>query len=128
MAKSVARNVISCRRRKLGQSLDADDGLLERLGEDVDPAEATISAGDHRTDAAAHRGIARDAWASDALLMLREQQGMAYKDIAESLHATEAQIKTWLHRARAAGGIAGRGLEKRLPLERPARGWMKSVG
>src|SRR5271170_539375 len=37
MAKSVARNVISCRRRKLGQSLDVDDGLMESLGQDMDP-------------------------------------------------------------------------------------------
>jgi DNA-directed RNA polymerase specialized sigma24 family protein len=26
---------------------------------------------------------------------------MAYKEIAETLQATEAQVKTWLHRARA---------------------------
>ncbi len=32
---------------------------------------------------------------------MREQQGLAYKDIAESLEATETQVKTWLHRARA---------------------------
>src|SRR5271170_5355263 len=32
MAKSVARNVISCRRRKLGQSLDADEMLSDSLG------------------------------------------------------------------------------------------------
>src|SRR5689334_3488538 len=39
MAKSVARNVISCRRRKLGQSLDADEAFHESLGEESDPAE-----------------------------------------------------------------------------------------
>src|SRR5512146_423668 len=44
MAKSVARNVISCRRRKLGQSLDADEALMDSLGESQDPAEASISA------------------------------------------------------------------------------------
>src|ERR1041385_4882321 len=43
MAKSVARNVISCRRRKLGQSLDGDEALYESLGEEVDPAERIIS-------------------------------------------------------------------------------------
>ena len=40
-----------------------------------------------------------DSWRQ--ALVLREQQGLAYKDIAEMLGATEAQVKTWLHRARA---------------------------
>src|SRR5450755_4689772 len=44
MAKSVARNVISCRRRKLGSSLDADEVLMDSLGENLDPAEALINA------------------------------------------------------------------------------------
>src|SRR3954468_4560731 len=43
MAKSVARNVISCRRRKLGQSLDADDAFHESLGEEQDPAERIVN-------------------------------------------------------------------------------------
>jgi RNA polymerase sigma factor (sigma-70 family) len=99
MAKAVARNVISCRRRKLGQSLDADDGaMLEMLGAENDPAERAMTA---ETMQQMRDRIAAlpDGWR--AALVLREQQGMAYKDIAESLQATEAQIKTWLHRARA---------------------------
>src|SRR5215475_11425710 len=44
MAKSVARNVISCRRRKLGSSLDADEAFMESLGAEQDPAERMISA------------------------------------------------------------------------------------
>ena len=39
-----------------------------------------------------------DSW-RDALV-LREQQGMAYKDIAESSTRPAPQVKTWLHRAR----------------------------
>lgn len=98
MAKSVARNVISCRRRKLGQSLDGDEGLMESLGQEQDPAEASISA---ETTARMRQRIEQlpPAW-RDALV-LREQQEMAYRDIAETLQATEAQVKTWLHRARA---------------------------
>jgi len=105
MAKAVARNVISCRRRKLGQSLDLEDGLAESLGEDCDPAQAAISA---ETAEQMRQRIAElpDAWRE--ALVLREQQGMAYRDIAQTLEATEAQVKTWLHRARTrlAGQIA----------------------
>ena len=105
MAKAVARNVISCRRRKIGQSLDGDEGLLDTLGETQDPAEAAINA---ETTAVMRSRIAAlpDHWRE--ALVLREQQEMAYKDIAEMLQASEAQVKTWLHRARArlAGQLA----------------------
>jgi RNA polymerase sigma-70 factor (ECF subfamily) len=98
MAKSVARNVISCRRRKLGSSLDADEALSDSLGSEADPAERMISA---ETTAIMRRRIEElpEAW-RDALV-LREQHGMSYKEIAELLEASEAQVKTWLHRARA---------------------------
>ena len=98
MAKSVARNVISCRRRKLGSSLDADEALSDSLGSEMDPAERMISA---ETTAIMRQRIAElpDAWRQ--ALVLREQQGLAYKEIAELLEASEAQVKTWLHRARA---------------------------
>lgn len=97
MAKAVARNVISCRRRKLGQSLDADESILEGLGAALDPAERIMT---EENAAVMRRRIEAlpDAW-RDALV-LREQQEMSYRDIAESLGATEAQVKTWLHRAR----------------------------
>jgi RNA polymerase sigma-70 factor (ECF subfamily) len=98
MAKSVARNVISCRRRKLGQSLDADEVLSESLGEEQNPAERLM--GEEATAWMRARIEALpDSWRQ--ALVLREQQGLAYKDIAEMLEATEAQVKTWLHRARA---------------------------
>jgi RNA polymerase sigma-70 factor, ECF subfamily len=98
MAKSVARNVISCRRRKLGSSLDADEALSDSLGAEMDPAERMISA---ETTAIMRQRITElpDAWRQ--ALVLREQQGLSYKEIAELLEATEAQVKTWLHRARA---------------------------
>src|SRR5262245_46953216 len=97
MAKSVARNVISCRRRKLGQSLDGDEVLMDSLGETMDPSERIISA---ESTSIMRKRIEEltDNW-RDALV-LREQQEMAYKDIAETMKATEAQVKTWLHRAR----------------------------
>ena len=98
MAKSVARNVISCRRRKLGQSLDADEALSDSLGEEQDPAQRIM--GEEATQVMRARIEALpDSWRQ--ALVLREQQGLAYKDIAEMLGATEAQVKTWLHRARA---------------------------
>jgi RNA polymerase sigma-70 factor (ECF subfamily) len=98
MAKSVARNVISCRRRKLGSSLDADEALADSLGSEMDPAERMISA---ETTAIMRQRIEElpDTWRQ--ALVLREQQGLAYKEIAELLEASEAQVKTWLHRARA---------------------------
>ena len=98
MAKSVARNVISCRRRKLGQSLDGDEALRDSLGEEQNPAERMIS---EETTAMMRARIEAlpDAWRQ--ALVLREQQGLSYKEIAEMLEASEAQVKTWLHRARA---------------------------
>jgi RNA polymerase sigma-70 factor (ECF subfamily) len=98
MAKSVARNVISCRRRKLGQSLDGDEALSDSLGEEQDPAERIMN---EETTALMRARIESlpDSWRQ--ALVLREQQGLAYKEIAEMLGATEAQVKTWLHRARA---------------------------
>jgi RNA polymerase sigma-70 factor (ECF subfamily) len=106
MAKAVARNVISCRRRKLGQSLDVDDGLLETLGEEMDPAEASMTA---ESTQLMRKRIEELPPSWREALVLREQQGMAYRDIALTLGATEAQVKTWLHRARArlAGQLAG---------------------
>ena len=98
MAKSVARNVISCRRRKLGQSLDADEMLSDSLGAEQDPAERIIN---QETTAIMRARIEAlpDTWRQ--ALVLREQQELPYKEIAETLQASEAQVKTWLHRARA---------------------------
>lgn len=98
MAKAVARNVISCRRRKLGSSLDADEDYADHMGEAQDPAERVMG-----EEAAALMRARIDALPHNwrEALVLREQQEMAYKDIAETLNATEAQVKTWLHRARA---------------------------
>ncbi len=98
MAKAVSRNVISCRRRKTGQSLDADDGLYDGLGTENDPSEAPQTA---ETTELVRRHIAElpDSWRE--ALVLREQQGMGYREISEVLGATESQVKTWLYRARA---------------------------
>src|SRR5438876_620046 len=83
--KCVARNVISCRRRKYGQSLDADDGLYESLGETVDPARQAIS---DESTAALRKQIERlpDDWRQ--ALVLREYQGLAYKEIGELMGAS----------------------------------------
>lgn len=97
MAKAVARNVISCRRRKVGQSLDADMVLLETLGQTADPSAAATMA----ETVASLRGAIEslpDIWRQ--ALVLREQQGLAYREIAQMMDATESQVKTWLHRAR----------------------------
>ena len=122
MAKSVARNVISCRRRKLGQSLDAEDGLAESLGEEQDPAERAITA---ETTALMRQRIEELPAAWRDALVLREQQEMAYKDIAETLDATEAQVKTWLHRARTrlASQLAGDDEGKPKALKEPRNSW-----
>jgi len=98
MAKSVARNVISCRRRKLGQSLDGDEALSDSLGEIHDPSERIINE-ESTARMRARIEALPDTWRQ--ALVLREQQELAYKDIAEMLGASEAQVKTWLHRARA---------------------------
>ena len=97
MAKAVARNVISCRRRKVGQSLDVDSADYASLEIDNDPVEAAITAETVRY----FRGLIDalpESWRQ--AMVLREQQGMGYREIARMLNASEAQIKTWLHRAR----------------------------
>ena len=98
MAKSVARNVISCRRRKLGQSLDADEAMLDSYGAEQDPAERIISEETTQLMRARIEALP-ESWRE--ALVLREHQEMAYKDIADLMGASEAQVKTWLHRARA---------------------------
>ncbi|MGC9258511.1 MAG: RNA polymerase sigma factor [Phycisphaerae bacterium] len=97
MAKAVARNVISCRRRKIGRSLDADDDLYDSLGTENDPAEAPLTA---ETVELIRRNIQQLPVAWREALVLREQQGMGYREISEILGATESQVKTWLHRGR----------------------------
>ena len=97
MAKAVSRNVISCRRRKIGRSLDADDGLYDGIGKENDPAEAPLTAETVEL-VRQHIALLPDDWRS--ALVLREQQGMGYREISETLGATESQVKTWLHRAR----------------------------
>jgi RNA polymerase sigma-70 factor (ECF subfamily) len=98
MAKSVARNVISCRRRRLGQSLEGDEALSGSLGEVQDPAERILSEEATALMRARIEALP-DSWRQ--ALVLREQPGLAYKDIADLMKASEAQVKTWLHRARA---------------------------
>ena len=97
MAKAVARNVISCRRRKIGHSLDANEELYDGLGTDNDPAEAPLTA---ETVELVRRNIELLPPAWREALVLREQQGMGYREISEVLNVTESQVKTWLHRAR----------------------------
>lgn len=114
MAKSVARNVISCRRRKIGKSIDADEAFMDNLGADMDPAAAAMHA---ETTAQFRERIEAlpEHWRS--ALVLREQQELSYKEIAELLQASEAQIKTWLHRARAR--LAGELMPESNDMNRP---------
>ncbi|HMD54989.1 MAG TPA: sigma-70 family RNA polymerase sigma factor [Phycisphaerae bacterium] len=97
MAKAVARNVISCRRRKVGTSLEADPALSDGLGAENDPAAAPITVETIQT-VRRHIESLPPAWRE--ALVLREQQELGYREIAEILDATESQVKTWLHRAR----------------------------
>jgi len=117
MAKSVARNVISCRRRKLGQSLDGDEALSDSLGELQDPAERIMN---EETTSLMRARIEALPSSWRQALVLREQQGLAYKDIAELLGASEAQVKTWLHRARARLLAQMAEDDKRMRKESPA--------
>lgn len=98
MAKSVARNVISCRRRKIGKSIEADEAFMDSLGSDLDPA-AQVMHAETNAQVRARIEALPDHWRS--ALVLREQQDLSYKEIADMLQVTEAQVKTWLHRARA---------------------------
>ncbi|HTV49098.1 MAG TPA: sigma-70 family RNA polymerase sigma factor [Phycisphaerae bacterium] len=97
MAKAVARSVISCRRRKVGASLEADPVLSDGLGAENDPAAVPITAETMQT-VRRHIEALPPAWRE--ALILREQQEMGYREIAEMLDVTESQVKTWLHRAR----------------------------
>ena len=84
--------------------------MMDMLGEDCDPAEAYITA---ESTAQLRKWISElpDNWR--LALVLREQQEMAYRDIATTLQATETQVKTWLHRARARLAANMRDDEKR---------------
>jgi len=97
MAKSVARNVISCRRRKLGTSLDADETFHKTLGQEQDPSEQIISAETTATLRTLIESLPEN-WRQ--ALVLREQHDLSYKEIAELMEASQAQVKTWLHRGR----------------------------
>ncbi len=98
MAKAVARNVISCRRRKLGQSLDADPAAMDSLGEDQDPAIIPMT---REVIEMVQRYMASLPANWREAMVLREQQEMGYREIADTMRATEAQVKTWLHRGRS---------------------------
>lgn len=97
MAKAVARNVISCRRRRVGKSLDADEVLLATLGREDDPAETSIA---RETGDRLRNFIESLPAPWREVLALREQQGMGYREIAQTMNVSESQVKTWLHRAR----------------------------
>ncbi len=97
MAKAVSRNVISCRRRKLGQSLDADPATMDSLGDEQDPATIPMTREAIEMVRRYMAGLPAN-WRE--AMVLREQQEMGYREIAEMMQATEAQVKTWLHRGR----------------------------
>ncbi len=97
MAKSVARNVISCRRRKLGKSLDADPATLESMGENNDPATVPMTR-EVIELVRKHMAALPHNWRE--AMVLREQQELGYREIADVMGATESQVKTWLHRGR----------------------------
>ncbi len=97
MAKAVSRNVISCRRRKLGQSLDADPATMDSLGDEQDPATIPMT---REVIEMVRRYMAGLPANWREAMILREQQEMGYREIAEMMQATEAQVKTWLHRGR----------------------------
>jgi len=98
MARAVSRNVISCRRRKLGQSLDADPATMDALGADQDPATIPMT---REVIEMVQRYMASLPASWREAMVLREQQELGYREIAEVMNATEAQVKTWLHRGRA---------------------------
>ncbi|MEI7767054.1 MAG: sigma-70 family RNA polymerase sigma factor [Phycisphaerae bacterium] len=98
MARAVARNVVSCRRRRTGRTLEADEADQDIVAESLDPGSKMELAETTEVMRARIEALPEN-WR--AALVLREQQEMAYKDIATTLAATEAQVKTWLHRARA---------------------------
>lgn len=68
-----------------------------RHGPQSSPADPMI---DRETIARVRHAIARLPENFRAALVLCEYEGMAYVQIAEVLHASIPQVKTWLHRAR----------------------------
>lgn len=68
-----------------------------RRGQRATPADPMI---DRETIARVRHAIARLPENFRAALVLCEYEGMSYVQIAEVLHASIPQIKTWLHRAR----------------------------
>jgi RNA polymerase sigma factor (sigma-70 family) len=68
-----------------------------RRGQQASPADPMI---DRETIAKVRHAITRLPENFRAALVLCEYEGMAYVQIAEVLHASIPQVKTWLHRAR----------------------------
>jgi RNA polymerase sigma factor (sigma-70 family) len=100
----IARNVCVCRRRELRRA---------RRIETVDPqllAETVAADGAESVDISELRGILADLPAPQRqALMLREWQGLSYREIAEEMNRSVANVEALIFRARAAVSAALQG-------------------
>ncbi len=80
------------RARRPLQLVDPSEGFMQRQAAETD--------GCAEIEEAFHRALAGlPANQRDAIL-LRQQQDLAYEEIAESMQASVSSVKTWIHRAR----------------------------
>ena len=103
MAKSVARNVISCRAKEAGESSAGCgwEALSDSLGAEMDPSERLISAEvSTATSACSEFAELPDAWRQALVLAGTAGHGVP-RYCGTAGGDARAQVKTWLHRARA---------------------------
>ena len=72
----------------------------------IDPSAHLMQQQAARTDASAeieeafHRALASLPEKQRSAILMRQQQGLAYEEIAQALNASLSSVKSWIHRAR----------------------------
>lgn len=84
------------RREVSGEAQDDGPSLLEGAADDATP-EAALEAKD--TEAAVQRALGAMSERERAAFSMARFEGLAYRDIAEALEASEAAVKSLIHRA-----------------------------
>lgn len=72
--------------------IDPTDFVMQQQAEQID--------GTREIEEAFHRALATLPENQRSAILLLQQQGLSYDEIAESLNASLSSVKTWIHRAR----------------------------
>lgn len=89
------RRLIDCYRKTARRPLDYRDP-----GDFVMQQQAEVANDSREIEAAFHRALAQLSHNQRSAILLLQQQGLSYDEIAEALDASSSAVKTWIHRAR----------------------------